>query len=105
MKQIVNGKRYNTETAIEIASVWNGCSRTDFRFMREALYRTAGGAWFLAGEGGALTKYAESLEGGRFRCGGEDIVPLTSGEAMKWLENNRKTEALETYFAKEIEDA
>ena len=80
MKKIINGKRYDTKTATEIASAWNGCSRSDFNFLLETLYRTDGGAWFLAGEGGALTKYAEVLEGGRSHCGGKDIVPLTPAE-------------------------
>ena len=105
MKKIINGKRYDTETATEIASVWNGCSRDDFKFLVETLYRTDGGAWFLAAEGGALTKYAKILEGGRSRCGGKDLVPLTPSEAKAWLETNRKTEALETWFAHEIQDA
>ena len=105
MKKIINGKRYDTKTATEIASAWNGCSRSDFNFLLETLYKTDGGAWFLAGDGGALTKYAEVLEGGRSRCGGKDIVPLTPAEAKGWLESNRKTEALETCFASEIQDA
>jgi hypothetical protein len=105
MKKIVNGKRYDTKTASQIASTWNGCSRSDFRFLVETLYLTEGGAWFLAGEGGGLTKYAQVLEGGRSRCGGNDIVPLTPAEAKAWLESNRKTRALETWFASEIQDA
>jgi hypothetical protein len=105
MKKIVNGKRYDTETATEIASAWNGCSRNDFKFLLETLYKTDGGAWFLAAEGGAHTKYAEVLEGGRSRCGGEDIVTLAPAEAKAWLESNRKTTALETWFASEIQDA
>lgn len=105
MKKIVNGKRYDTKTATEIASSWNGCSRSDFKFLLETLYKTDGGAWFLAGEGGALTKYAEVLEGGRSHCGGKDVVPLTPAEAKAWLEINRKTTALETCFASEIRDA
>ena len=105
MKKIVNGKRYDTKTATEIASAWNGCSRSDFNFLLETLYKTDSGAWFLAGEGGALTKYAEVLEGGRCHCGGKDILPLTPAEAKAWLESNRKTAALEACFASEIQDA
>ena len=105
MKKIVNGKRYDTEAATEIASVWNGCSRNDFKFLLERLYKTDSGAWFLAAEGGAMTRYAKVLEGGRARSGGEDILPLTPPEAKAWLESNRQAEALETWFASEIHDA
>ncbi len=105
MKKIVNGKRYNTDTATEIASVWNGCSRSDFKFLLETLYETDSGTWFLAAEGGAMTKYAKVLEGGRARSGNKDILPLTPPEAKAWLESNRKTDALETWFASEIQDA
>jgi hypothetical protein len=105
MKKILNGRRYDTETATEIASAWNGCSRSDFKFLLETLYKTESGTWFLAGEGGALTKYAEVLEGGRSRCGGEEIIPVTAAEAKAWLENNGKTTALEACFAGEIKDA
>jgi hypothetical protein len=80
MKKIINGKRYDTETATEIASAWNGCSRTDFKFLLETLYTTDSGAWFLAAEGGAMTKYAKILEGGRARTGDRDILPLTPPE-------------------------
>jgi hypothetical protein len=105
MKTIITGKRYDTETATQIACVWNGCSRSDFKYLSEGLYKTAAGTWFLAGEGGANTNYAEIREGGRSRCGGKQVVPFTPAEAKLWLEANGKTEALETHFSSEIRDA
>jgi hypothetical protein len=59
----------------------------------------------LAGEGGGLSPYAQSLEGGRSTRGGSAIVPLTPAAAREWLDNNNEAEALEVYFASEIKDA
>ena len=103
MKAIIGGKRYNTETAIEVASRDNGLSYTDFRQLSESLYRTPRGSWFLAGSGGPLTPYAVSV--GDMRTGGSAIRPLTAEEARSWLESYDKHDALEEYFSDHIEDA
>lgn len=103
MKAIIEGKRYNTETAEQIASDWNGLSRTDFNYMDETLYRTENGAWFLHGAGGAMTKYSEPA--GDMRTGGEQIIPLSDDQAYDWLEKTDNTKALEEYFSDRIKDA
>jgi hypothetical protein len=84
MKSIINMKRYDTATAEEIAEWWNGLGRTDFRFCSETLYQTKSGAWFLHGDGGCLSKYAESGEGNSTESG-ETIIPYSSQEAAVWL--------------------
>ena len=103
MKRIVNGKRYDTETAEEIASAGSGGGRGDFRSYTETLFRTPKGAWFLAGSGGPLTKYAK--RNGSERIGSEGIIPLDEDEAQDWLEAEWEWEVLEAYFAARIEDA
>lgn len=55
MKKVINGKVYNTETAEEVAS-YSFSNSNDFRYIREKLYRTKKGNWFLYGEGGPMTK-------------------------------------------------
>lgn len=50
MKQIINGKMYNTETATEIATRSNGC--TGWEYLEETLYRKKNGEFFLCGSGG-----------------------------------------------------
>lgn len=105
MKSIINGKRYDTDTATEIGKYWNGCSSGDFNNCTEGLYLTKGGSWFIAGHGGPMSSYAESCEGGRGRTGGSAIRPLTAAEARQWLEDHGETEALEKHFASEITDA
>jgi hypothetical protein len=101
MKKIVNRKCYDTEKAEEIASYGNNFGGGDFRDMDEALYRTKKGSWFLAGEGGPMTKYSKPC--GNMTQGGKDIFVLTNEEAREWLEEHGETEALEEHFA--IEEA
>ncbi len=84
MKRIIKGKMYNTETAKHIGSQGNGLGRSDFRYINEELYQKKTGEFFLAGEGGALTKYADVSEYGRDF--GSGIVPLTEDAAREWVE-------------------
>ena len=103
MQKIVEGRRYNTETAEAVASGGNSLSRSDFRHYSETLYRTKGGNWFLCGHGGPLTRYKE-------RCGdgwtsGEKLIPIDASEARDWLEEHDEIPALEEYFSDSIEDA
>ena len=84
MKKIINGKMYNTETAKEIASYWNGLNYGDFRYCSEILYQKKTGEFFLYGDGGPMTEYrVECGDGWR---GGETIIPLTDTVAREWLE-------------------
>ena len=102
MKRIVNGKRYDTDTSEEIASAGSG-GVSDFRSYYETLFRTQKGAWFLAGSGGPLSKYAK--RNGSERIGSEGIIPLDEDEAQEWLEAEGEWGALETYFAARIDEA
>jgi hypothetical protein len=103
MKAIINGKRYDTATAAEIASWGNGLGSSDFKNCDETLYRTKKGAWFLHGDGGAMTRWARAVSNGH--TGGEGIQPLTPDEARGWLERHGMTSALEKHFSDTIEDA
>lgn len=103
MKQIIDGKRYNTETAMEIASYDNGLGTRDFRGYEETLYKTKNGAWFLAGEGGPMTKYSQPC--GDMTGGGEGIIPMTPAEVMNWLESHEETDAIEAHFPDKITEA
>ena len=94
MKKVIDGKTYNTETAECLANWWNGCSTADFGYCLENLYRTKKGTYFIAGEGGAMSKYAQSC-GHNSVCGGEGITPLSEFEAREWVEvhaNNKYEE-------------
>ena len=104
MRAIIDGLRYDTKTATEVAGYDNGLGWGDFRHIEEALFRTPRGRWFLAGCGGAMTRYARSC-GGNCTTGGEGIHPIAAADARKWLEARHMTEALEEHFADAIEDA
>ena len=104
MKSIIDGLRYNTETAEMIADTSASCSRSDFSWFEETLYKTKNGNWFLAGTGGPMTKYAVPVDQ-NMRSGGSAIVPIAAEDARQWLEENGELDALETYFADVIADA
>lgn len=87
MKQVIDGKMYNTDTAKEVASHSNGGSYNDFQHYEESLYRTKKGNYFLAGEGGPMTKYRE-LCGQDSWGGGSAIIPMTKEEAFEWAQQH-----------------
>jgi hypothetical protein len=104
MKQSIDGKMFNTETAKKLADYWNGLSSSDFGNVTEYLYLSRKGAAFIAGYGGAMTGYAESV--GNMFCGGERIRPLlTPGEIIEWCERTGNSQALEEHFPELIEEA
>jgi hypothetical protein len=103
MNMIIDGKKYDTDTAEKVAGWGNGLHHGDFKHVYEELYRTSKGSWFLHGEGGPMSPYAEGI--GRERWNGQRIVPMTDTEAQAWLESHRRVEALEKWFAESIIDA
>jgi len=104
MKAIIDGKRYDTETAELIAEWSNGLGYSDFKHCEEDLYRTRKGTWFISGAGGPLSSYAVPY-GNNGSSGSKAIRPLTAEEARSWLERHRELDALEKYFPDAIEDA
>lgn len=105
MKAIIHGKRYDTETAIEIGSDSYNGSRSDFSWWRASLYKTKrSGAYFLAGEGHARSHYARKLDVASWGPG-EKIDPMTRNEAMAWAEQHLSPEVVEAEFGDMIEEA
>lgn len=103
MKKIIEGKRYDTEKA-ELVGEWdNGIYDSDFNKVSEALYRKRTGEFFLHGEGGARTRYAEACGQNAWR-GGERIMPLSYEEAQRWAEEHLDSDVVEEYFAIPDED-
>ena len=85
MKKIINGKLYDTDTAKCVGAWSNNRSRRDFSSCDETLYRKRTGEFFLHGEGGPMTKYAQSC-GDNTWSGGEEIIPLSAEKARAWAE-------------------
>ena len=102
MKKIINGKVYNTETAVEVGYWSNGQYLSDFSYMREALYRKKTGEYFLFGEGGAMSRYAKSF--GDCWGYGEEIMPLSYEAAQKWAEEKLTGDEYEEIFGEVTED-
>lgn len=103
MKKVINGKLYNTETAKLLATYRNGGSWRDFSHYEESLYRKKTGEYFLHGEGGPMTRYAETV-GQNEWSGGEKILPMGYAEAQKWGEKHLDGDEYEEIFGEIAED-
>ena len=100
MKQIIDGKVYNTETATEIGhDSYNG-SCTDFQWWDETLYRTKKGQHFLAGKGGPRSHWSEAVGYGGY-SGGSGIRLLSDEQARRWAEKHLNIEQIEAAFSVE----
>lgn len=103
MKRTIDGKIYNTDTATKIATWSNGHNYNDFNYCDESLFVTSKGAYFVAGEGGAMSKYSQSH--GNSRGSGEGIEVLTKSQALAWCEHHQEQDAIDKFFANEVKEA
>lgn len=105
MRAIINGRRYDTDKAIEVGSASNNLSVTDFNHWSATLYKTPrSGDYFLAGEGGPMSRWARPA--GNMRSGGEGIIVFdTPAEALAWAEQHLPAATVEEHFGDLIEDA
>ena len=104
MKKIIEGKLYDTDTAKEVGMWANAGSWRDFSHMVERLYRKRTGEFFLHGQGGPATKYAEST-GQNSWSGGSKIIPLTVASARKWAEEHLDADEYAEIFGMPEEDS
>lgn len=95
MKKIIGGKKYNTTTA-KLVGTYDTGYIGDFDWRYEELYRKATGEFFLAGEGGAKTRWASRTIDGF--SSGEGILPLTLDEAREWAEEHLTQAEVEELF-------
>lgn len=103
MKKVIDGKLYNTETAILIhRDTSSSLSMSDFHYYDEGLYITKKGNYFLAGEGHAQTRWATSDR--RSRSWGSGIIALNVNEALQWCEYAKVNPDIITEYFK-IEEA
>lgn len=103
MKKIIQNKVYDTETAQRLAAWENMYDVRDFHRYEETLYRKKTGEYFLHGEGGPLTQYAQTV-GTNSWSGGERIMPLSFAEAQAWAEEHLDGEEYEAIFGEVSED-
>lgn len=102
MRKIIEGKKYDTETAAKLAEWDNRLPVNDLDHCTEALYQTKNGTFFLHGEGGANSPYCSQREGGG-RGPGETILPMSEDEARRWAELHIDADDYEEIFG-EVEE-
>jgi hypothetical protein len=104
MKQVIEGRLYNTETAKMVGEVEarGYSSVTDFSFWHGTLYHTKSGRYFVAGSGGPATMFGRPS--GNMTTGGSGIVALGGEEARSIAEDSQlSVEVLQAHFT--IEEA
>ncbi len=104
MNKVINGKRYDTDTAKAVGSWENMDDASSFDYRCETLYLKRTGEFFLHCEGGASTPYA-SFSADGWAGWGEVIRPLGYLEARKWAEERLSGEEREDVFPTIDEDA
>lgn len=102
MKKIINGKVYDTEKAKAFGSWSKGDGWRDFSYREETLYRKKTGEFFLFGEGGPATNYAERI--GNAWSNGSRIMPMSYSEAKAWAEEKLSGDEYEEIFGAIAED-
>lgn len=103
MRQVIEGKVYDTEKAEVLAHHTYGMPG-DIYAVEEALYRTPNGAYFTAGEGGAATVYGHRT-GDNEWSGGAGIQPIPADEAFYWLQHCGASDVLVEEFGDVLEQA
>lgn len=97
MKRIINGRKYDTETATEVHE-WSDKSPKDFDYVEETLYRKRTGEYFLRCYGGPMTRYAERESYGSGYTYGSTIIPVSYDEARAWAEDHMTADEYEAEF-------
>jgi len=98
MRQIIDGRVYDTETGEKLGEADSGGGPADFRFWAEALYRTRRGAYFLAGRGGAMSHWARRVGTDGTRTGAAGLRALSEAKARDWAERYLPADEYETIF-------
>jgi hypothetical protein len=105
MKAIINGLRYDTDKAILIGEASQGYSG-DFTAWGAGLYRTPrSGRYFMAGNGGPMTRFCYHGPQQTQRQDGERIFPMDHAEALEWAEQFLTHDEIEAAFSAKLEDA
>jgi len=96
MKKVIDGKTYNTDTAMFICETGNALPNSDFKWEISSLYKTKKGAFFIAGAGGALSRFP-TITGNR-KTEGRGLILLTNEEALELFEKHGKAKNTKEFF-------
>lgn len=100
MKKIINGKKYDTDSAK--LCMYRDDGQSAFTYTYEALYQKKTGEFFLYGYSGPMGKYAQYVDYSTTK-GGSDITPLTVEEAQRFVEKYGDVDDYERLFG-EVEE-
>lgn len=96
-KAIIGGKKYDIDTAEKVFDLpITAQDLGDITWEKTSLYRTRGGAFFLAGWGLEWSRWA--CEAGGEIYPGSGILPLTDGQVRNILEIYKQADLYEQYF-------
>jgi len=100
MLKIIDGKRFNTDTATTICISDAGLSVSDFSHENTTLYRSPKGQFFLSGWGGPSSRWRH--DSGNGFCEGDGLYLIDALEARVFAEQHGTPEDVEEFF--EVED-
>jgi len=97
MRKTIHGLRYDTDAAVFLGRATNSLPGAP-DYWQADLYRTRRAQrYFLAGTGGALSRFAQSA--GQNTWGeGADLIPLTETEARAWADHFLDEGTVKKYF-------
>lgn len=101
MRKIIANKSYDTDTAA-LVGTWDNREYGNFDYVAESLYRKRTGEYFLHGEGGPRSRYAES-HGNNSWGAGEAITPLSIESASEWAREHLDSVIYEREFGETSE--
>ena len=103
-RQIIDGKRYDTDTARFLFNYWNGLPAGDFKSERGDLYRTKTGNYFLvATAANNWGRFRQKTGNAYSPAAAGKIVPISGDAALAILEREGQTDLIEELFT--VEDA
>ena len=86
MRQVIGGKLYNTETAMEICDVPCSNYPGDFEYHETKLYKSPRGKYLVAGHGGPKSRWSRTV-GNNSWSGGRGIEIVDNEEAREIMES------------------
>lgn len=102
MRKIASNHVYDTAGKTPLGTS-SSCMDDKLHWCEESLYRTRAGRYFLHGQGGPGSRYAEMIESDRW-SNGERIIPMTLAEAQAWAEAHLTGEEYKAIFGPVSED-
>src|SRR5579872_7014045 len=89
VERVLDGRKFDTDTATLACVIarTRGSQLTDFHYEQTGLYRSPRSQFFLAGEGGALSRWGRRAQDGS-RQPGEGIELVSETEARRLLEQH-----------------